>query len=183
MKGPNVKVGILADSHDNRESAGEILSVFVREKVGTILHLGDVCSPQILAPFRASGIPILGVFGNNDGDREGLQRASGNAFHRGPHRCELAGRKILLSHIFDELQGEIGERGKFDLILFGHTHRPLTMRVGRALVINPGEACGFMSGEATCAVIDLETMSARILTAGAQAGRGDIRAPDAAGGK
>jgi hypothetical protein len=176
-----MKVGILADSHDHRESAADALSVFLREGAGAILHLGDVCSPPVLEPFRACGIPLLGVFGNNDVDHAGLQAVSGNGFHRGPFVLEIGGRKVLMSHIFDELQGEIGEGGKFDLILFGHTHRPLTMRVGRALVINPGEACGFMSGRPTCAVIDLETMAARILTAAAEAGKGDVRAPGAAG--
>lgn len=176
-----MKLGVLADSHDNRDAVGDILSVFLRQRVETILHLGDVCAPSILEPYRASGIPILGVFGNNDTDRAGLQDVSGNRFHRGPHLCEIGGRRILMAHIFDELQGEIGEGGKFDLILFGHTHRPLTMRVGRALVINPGEACGFMSGRPTCAVIDLETMSARILDSIADNGNGEIGAPGAAG--
>lgn len=176
-----MKAGILADSHDNRESAAEILSLFLRERVGAILHLGDVCAPPTLTPLCAGGIPILGVFGNNDVDRAGLQKISGNRFHRGPHICEIAGRKILMSHIFDELQGEIGEGGKFDLILFGHTHRPLTMRVGRALVINPGEACGFMSGRSTCAVIDLETMAARILDVSGRDAAGEVRTPGAAG--
>ena len=67
-----------------------------------------------------------------------------------------------MAHSFDELQEEIGEGGKFDLILFGHTHRPLTMRIGRALIMNPGEACGFLSGKPTCAVIDLDTMEGSI---------------------
>jgi putative phosphoesterase len=84
-----------------------------------------------------------------------------------------------MSHSFDELQGEIGDGGKFDLVLFGHTHRPLTMHVGRALVINPGEACGFMSGKATCAVIDLDAMSACIVDAAADADDGDVGAPGA----
>jgi putative phosphoesterase len=178
-----VKVGILSDSHDRRDSASDILNVFLREGVEAILHLGDVCSPAVLTPFRACGIPLLGVFGNNDADRKGLRAVSGNRFHPGPHHCEIGGRKILMAHTFDELQGEIGEGGKFDLILFGHTHRPLTMRVGRALVINPGEACGFMSGLATCAVIDLEAMEARILSAAADAGERGGRAPGAAGGR
>jgi putative phosphoesterase len=176
-----VKVGILSDSHDNLGSAADVLSVFLREGAEAILHLGDVCSPHVLEPFRSCGVPLVGVFGNNDADRAGLQAASGNRFQRGPHICEIGGRRILMSHSFDELQGEIGDGGKFDLILFGHTHRPLTMRVGRALVINPGEACGFMSGRATCAVIDLETMAAGIIDAAADDGKGDARAPGAAG--
>jgi putative phosphoesterase len=160
-----MRIGILSDSHDNRSIAGDALSLFLRERVGAVLHLGDVCSPSVLDPFRASAVPILGVFGNNDADRQGMQAVSGNGFERGPRVLDLAGRKILMSHTFDELQGRI-VRGMFDLILFGHTHRPLTMRAGRAVVINPGEACGFTSGRSTCAVVDLETMDARILDIG-----------------
>lgn len=163
-----MKVGVLADTHDSRESADEALRLFVREGVEAILHLGDVCSPHTLASLCASGIPLVGVFGNNDGDRWGLQAATGSAFHAGPHMPVVGGRRILMAHSFDGLQGEIGEGGRFDLILFGHTHRPLTMRVGKALVLNPGEACGFVYGRSTCALVDLDSMEARILELGAQ---------------
>ena len=158
-----MKVGILSDSHDKRGSASEALTLFLREGVATVLHLGDVCSPAVLEPFREVSIPILGVFGNNDFDRHGLQSVSANGFHRGPRILDIGGRKVLMSHAFDELHGEMGEKGKFDLVLFGHTHRPLTMRIGKAIVINPGEACGSVSGKPTCAVVELDTMEARIL--------------------
>jgi putative phosphoesterase len=158
-----VKAGILSDTHDQRAFAEDALALFLREGVGVILHLGDVCRPDAIVAFRDCGIPLIGVFGNNDYDKEGLQAVSGNSFHQGPHMPEIDGRKVLMSHSFDELQEEIGEGGKFDLILFGHTHRPLEMRMGRALIVNPGEGCGFLSGRPTCAVIDLATMEVRIL--------------------
>jgi putative phosphoesterase len=157
-----MKAGILSDSHDQRSLAEDALALFREEGVGVIVHLGDVCLPETLLAFRACGIPLIGVYGNNDYDREGLQAVSGDAFHPGPHTQEIHGRKVLMAHSFDELQEEIGEGGKFDLVLFGHTHRPLTMRIGRALIMNPGEACGFLSGKPTCAVIDLDTMEGSI---------------------
>lgn len=179
-----MKVGILSDSHDKRNSASRALALFLCEGVSTVLHLGDVCSPAVLEPFREASIPILGVFGNNDFDRHGLQSVSANGFHRGPRILEIGGRKILMSHAFDELHGEIGEKGRFDLVLFGHTHRSLTMRIGKAVVINPGEACGFMSGRPTCAVADLGTMEVRILSLdGNEAGgSGDSASGAASGG-
>ena len=157
-----MKAGILSDSHDERDLAERGLSLFRGEGVEVIVHLGDVCRPATILAFRESGIPLVGVFGNNDSDREGLQAATANAFRPGPHSVEIGGRRVLMAHSFDELQEEIGEGGKYDLILFGHTHRPLTMRIGRALILNPGEACGFLSGKPTCAVVDLETMEAAI---------------------
>ncbi|HEX9191814.1 MAG TPA: metallophosphoesterase [Candidatus Deferrimicrobiaceae bacterium] len=158
-----MKAGILSDSHDHAAAVASALERFRAEGVGVILHLGDVCAPSVLAGYRESGIPFLAVFGNNDDDRDGLQDATGGAFRQGPRIEEVAGRKVLMAHTFEELQPELSERGRFDLVLFGHTHRPLTMRVGRALVLNPGESCGFLRGKHTCAIVDLETMEPRIV--------------------
>jgi len=158
-----VKAGILSDSHDHAAAVASALVRFRAEGVGVILHLGDVCTPSVLAGYRESGIPFLAVFGNNDYDRDGLQEASGGAFRQGPRIEEVAGRKVLMAHTFEELQPELSGRGRFDLVLFGHTHRPLTMRVGKALVLNPGESCGFLRGKHTCAIVDLETMEPLLL--------------------
>ena len=158
-----VKVGILSDSHDHRGAAEGALLLFRAEGVGMVLHLGDVCSPAVLAGYGDPVIPFLGVFGNNDSDRDGLQEATGGAFRQGPHIETVDGRKILLAHSYDQLQRELSGQGRFDLVLFGHTHRPLTMRVGKALVVNPGESCGLLRGKGTCAIVDLATMEPRIV--------------------
>lgn len=158
-----MRVGILSDSHDKLGSSEDALALFLREEVGAILHLGDVCTPRILEPFKKTDLPMFGVFGNNDYDRFGLQKISTNGFCRGPRIVEVSGRKILMAHKFDDLQEDLNDGGRFDLVLFGHTHRPLTMRMGKIMVINPGEACGSMTGRPTCAVVDLATMDARIL--------------------
>ncbi len=158
-----MKAGILSDTHDCRASAERALELFLAEGVGVIVHLGDVCAGFTLGAYRGCGVPLVGVFGNNDGDRRGIELASGGSFFAGPHKADLDGRRVVMSHTFDALQADIAERGRYDLVLFGHTHRPLAMKVGGALIVNPGESCGYMSGRATCAVVDLETLEARIL--------------------
>ncbi len=158
-----MKAGILSDSHDRLEAAEAVLALFRSEKVDIVLHLGDVCSPRILSGFRESGIPLIGVFGNNDYDRAGLQEATGGAFREGPSAQTLGERSVLMAHSFRELQPELDDRGCFDLVLFGHTHRSMTMKVGKTLVLNPGESCGLTQGKATCAIVDLETMEARVM--------------------
>ncbi|OGP20100.1 MAG: hypothetical protein A2Z26_07005 [Deltaproteobacteria bacterium RBG_16_66_15] len=157
-----MKVGILSDSHDHRPAAEGALLLFRAEGVGRIIHLGDVCSPAVLQGYDDPAIPLLGVFGNND-DRDGLQEATGGAFRQGPCIETVEGRTILLAHSYDQLQGELNGQGRFDLVLFGHTHRPLTMHVGKALVLNPGESCGLLKGKYTCAIVDLATMEPRIV--------------------
>lgn len=158
-----MKAGILSDSHDHRAAVAAALALFRAEGVAIILHLGDVCAPSVLSGYRESGIPLVAVFGNNDDDRNGLQDATGGAFRQGPRIETVGGRRILMAHTYGELQPELGERGRFDLVLFGHTHRPLTMHVGRALVLNPGESCGLLRGKHTCAIVDLEAMEPRIV--------------------
>ncbi len=166
-----MKAGILSDTHDCRGIAERALEMFLAEGVGVIVHLGDVCAGFTLRPFRGCGVPLVGVFGNNDGDRRGIEVASGGAFFTGPHEAALDGRRVLMSHAFDDVQDVIGARGQFDLILFGHTHRPLTMTIGSALVVNPGESCGYLTGRPTCAVVDLDSLDARVLDIPVQPGR------------
>jgi putative phosphoesterase len=158
-----VKVGIISDSHDHRGAAASALRLFRAEGVGMVLHLGDVCSPIVLAGYADPSTPFLGVFGNNDSDRDGLQKATGGAFRLGPRIETVDARTILFAHSYDQLQGELSGQGRFDLVLFGHTHRPLTMRVGKALVLNPGESCGLVRGKHTCAIVDLATMEPQIV--------------------
>jgi putative phosphoesterase len=158
-----VKVGILSDSHDHRAAAAGALLLFRAEGVGMVFHLGDVCSPAVLDGYDDPSIPFLGVFGNNDYDRDGLQEATGGAFRQGPRIETVDGRRILLAHSYDQLRGKLSMEGRFDLVLFGHTHRPLTMRVGKALVVNPGESCGLMRWKNTCAIVDLATMEPWIM--------------------
>lgn len=128
-----------------------------------VFHLGDVCSPDVLAGYDDPAIPLRGVFGNNDHDRDGLQEATHGAFRQGPHIETVDGRRIVLAHSYDQLQGKLSGQEQFDLVLFGHTHRPLTMRVGKTIVVNPGESCGFVRGKNTCGIVDLDTMEPRIL--------------------
>ena len=71
-----MKVGILSDSHDHRDAAEGALLLFRAEGVGMVFHLGDVCSPAVLAAYGDPGIPLRGVFGNNDSDRDGRKIAA-----------------------------------------------------------------------------------------------------------
>jgi len=162
-EGVSVKVGLLSDTHDDRAAAEGALLVFRTEDVGAVFHLGDICQPSVLAGYRDPAIHLFGVFGNNDTDRDGLQEATGGAFRQGPRIETVDGRKILFAHSYDQLKGEIDGQGRFDLVLFGHTHRPLTMQVGKAVVVNPGESCGLTRGKKTCAIVDLATMEPRIV--------------------
>jgi putative phosphoesterase len=51
----------------------------------------------------------------------------------------------------------IAEETQADVIILGHTHRPMNVRFGHLQIINPGSVCGeWIGGSGTCGVLDLE---------------------------
>jgi uncharacterized protein len=52
--------------------------------------------------------------------------------------------------------------GYYDVIVYGHTHRSEISRRGKTLVVNPGEGGGWITGQATAALLDTGTMEARL---------------------
>jgi len=51
----------------------------------------------------------------------------------------------------------------YDVIVHGHTHEAKIYRKGKTLVINPGEACGYLSEKPTIAILDTQTMDAKTI--------------------
>lgn len=159
-----MRIGILADTHDNLVNIRKFLTLFRERGVELVLHAGDFVSPFTAEPFKEAGFKIIGVFGNNDGDKLYLMeryRGVGELF-LGPHELELAGRKILLTHEPRALEALVSS-GRYDLVVYGHTHRA-ELREGRPLVVNPGEAGGWLTGRATCVLVDLSSLRAELLS-------------------
>jgi putative phosphoesterase len=133
-------IGVLSDTHDRRAAAAWALDELRRRGVTTVLHCGDVESPEMLELFR--GLDAHLVFGNCDGDREGLRAAAAavGATHHGDWGClELAGRRLAFLHGDDGgLQRDLEASGRFDYLFHGHTHRAADRQAGPTRVINPG---------------------------------------------
>jgi putative phosphoesterase len=154
-----VKIGIMADTHDRVPAISDLLERFAGKGVSMVMHAGDYCSPFSLAPFHQRGMALLGVFGRNDGDRETLAayaaRGMGTEIYESPHSFEVGGKRILLVH---EL-GEVNPRSieSHDFVIHGSSHLQSEKRAGTTLVINPGEACGWIHGKCTAAILDTDT--------------------------
>ncbi len=156
-------IGVISDTHDNLFNLRKVLEIFRARGVELVLHAGDFVSPFTAGPFREAGLRLIGVFGNNDGDKLYLrERFQGiGELHHGPHELELSGRRILLMHEPRALEALVAS-GRYDLVVYGHTHRP-EVRAGPPLVVNPGELGGWLTGRATYALVDLGALRAEIL--------------------
>ena len=115
----------------------------------------DLVSPFVSIPLRELNIEFTAVFGNNDGERLGLSNVFRGKIHRPPYPLELGGKNVLLMHEPDNLD-LLSASGRFDAIVYGHTHEA-DIRTGKTIVVNPGEACGWLKGRRTIAVWDLDS--------------------------
>ncbi|MFA7237940.1 MAG: metallophosphoesterase [Phycisphaeraceae bacterium] len=166
-----MNIGILSDSHDRLPALARAIELLVEQRVEAILHAGDFIAPfaakLLLPPSVPASIPVYCCYGNNDGERAGLKKVLPQVVD-GPVRLTLGPRKrvIVMHHFIDWLKDE-DFRGA-DVIVTGHTHEivntPGTLSDGKsALFLNPGECCGWLTGRCTCAVLDTDSLTARII--------------------
>jgi len=160
-------VGLIADTHDRLKMVDKAIETLNEQEVKLVLHAGDYVAPFVIPRFKELNAKLVGVFGNNDGDRELLKKKFsdlGLEIHGGFAELNVDGLKIALLHGHEEelLNALINSEG-FDVIVHGHTHKAEVYRKGKTLIVNPGEACGYLSGKPTSALLDTDERNVRIL--------------------
>ena len=143
------RVGLISDTHMPERCAAFPASIFdVLQGVDLLLHAGDLGELWVLDHLSAIA-PVVAVHGNDE--TQGAQRAL-------PYQqlISVAQQRILLwhSHYPDPAedkanrggpwhrmltrQAERGQKLGANVVVFGHTHVPLTHQYNGILLINPG---------------------------------------------
>ena len=198
-----MKVGIIADSHDNLPMIRKALAAFRSQGAECVIHAGDFIAPFAVKELLQFPGPVYGVFGNNDGEKEGISKIWPE-IAVGPSVFEMDGKRILVAHRKDDANED--EIKKADVFIYAHSHKPeITRRptadpsdaalrpetpqgrgkrppwpgrqgakhsrrpiraarmVRSTVLINPGGCGGWLSGRSTVALLDLETLDAKII--------------------
>ncbi len=157
-------IGIISDTHDDWKAIAAAGKKFREAGVELVIHAGDWTSPFSMLKLRRAvgpGVRIATVFGNNDGDRYlfALRSAKAEVEILGEAGVvEADGLKIGIYHGTSPILVEaMAKSGLFDVVIYGHTHKPHVERHNGVLVINPGEACGCASERKTAALLNTET--------------------------
>lgn len=123
-------VGLISDTHGLlRPGVHAALT-----GVELILHSGDVGGSGILDELRLIA-PVKAVFGNTDPpDDPDLT---------GEIDVAIEGIRVHVSHgheVGSPTPAKLAARYDADVVVFGHTHRPVVSRLGNQLFVNPGAA-------------------------------------------
>ncbi|HUK22717.1 MAG TPA: metallophosphoesterase family protein [Gemmatimonadales bacterium] len=133
-----MRLGVISDTHGFLRP--EVFAVF--EEVDHILHAGDIGAWDVMLALEALA-PVTAVWGN--GDPPDIQA-------RVPPvaALQLDGFDIVVTHGHDLPDGQGGSPTparlvaafpRAEIIVYGHTHRPLLELVNRTVtVMNPGGA-------------------------------------------
>lgn len=159
-------IGVMSDSHDNLPMIRAGLKRLEAEGAEVLLHAGDFISPFAVRALMEFPHRVVGVFGNNDGEKRGITRIWAEVCDP-PRVLRLADRDVLMVH--DRAKPVPQGPAEADILIHGHTHEPEVKKVkqGHAvLCVNPGECGGWLSGVSTVAVIDTERLEARIIEIG-----------------
>ena len=168
-----MKVGIISDTHDKLDAISEAVAMFNDEGIELLIHAGDYISPFTSQPFKKLKAPLVGVFGNNDGDKLLLKKfyktEGVGELYEDPYEFEHATKKIIVTHK-PQIVEPLAASGRYDAVIFGHTHKAVieqypgrTKDRAKTWIINPGECCGYLTARKTVALLDLELDEAKLV--------------------
>ncbi len=128
MNSKSYLVGVISDTHGLlRPEVDKYL-----EGSDVIVHAGDIGSVEIISKLKKIA-PVKAIRGNVDKEKW---------FDEFPETLEfmVGDKKIFVIHNIKEIDFNLKEK-KFDIIINGHSHKPVIKKENGVLYLNPGSAC------------------------------------------
>ena len=127
-----MKILIVSDTHRKHENLIKVLDQV--RPLDLMVHLGDAEGEEACIAELA-GCPLEIVAGNNDFFSDLLREKE---IRIGKYRVLLThGHYYYVNTGIADIQKEAAAR-RFDIVMFGHTHRPLLDRGRGIITLNPG---------------------------------------------
>lgn len=139
-----MRIAIISDIHDNIPNLEKCLNWCNQEQIGTIICCGDVTNAEtidFLATHFKGMIHLL--MGNADNYDEAIINRYGNIkfYDRKGGKLAINGKKIGFCHEPYHIK-HLFHQAKFDMVFYGHTHKPWESEEHGVRLINPGTLGG-----------------------------------------
>ncbi|MBI5037427.1 MAG: YfcE family phosphodiesterase [Candidatus Kerfeldbacteria bacterium] len=145
-----MKLAIISDTHDNWANIDKVLAYLKNEKAEAMIHCGDVCAPITMVRIaEAFPGPIYLSLGNVDGDpfRMLTKIQDGSAknvtIYQEIGEFTLDNKKIAINH-YPDIAKKLAQSGEYDLVFYGHNHKPWEETIGSTRMINPGNVANMV---------------------------------------
>lgn len=126
------KILIVSDTHRKNDNYLEVLQM--EGKLDMVIHLGDVEGSEYTIQ-EAAGCPVEMVSGNNDFFSN---FSSEKTLQIGKYRVMIThGHRYYIGMGNEMLKSEAIARG-VDIVMYGHTHRPVVEISSSLIALNPG---------------------------------------------
>jgi putative phosphoesterase len=139
-----MNIGIISDTHDDLSTLRNVIDSFNERRVDCVIHAGDYVFPGVVKQFKDLNGKLVGVLGNNDGEKFGLLRnfqEIGGELLGEFGDLRLDGLRIAIYHgTSDKITEALITSQLYDLVIYGHTHKKRDDKIQNTLVLNPG--CG-----------------------------------------
>jgi putative phosphoesterase len=122
-----IRIGLISDTHGLLRPEARV----ALKGVDRIIHAGDICKAEVLEQL-AQIAPVIAVRGNND---KGAWAESLNE----AETMDAGGVKIHVIHDLHEL-GPEPEASGIQVVISGHSHKPVIRMERGVLYVNPGSA-------------------------------------------
>ncbi|MBL7155980.1 MAG: metallophosphoesterase [Candidatus Pacebacteria bacterium] len=156
-----MRIAIISDTHDNLPNFKKAIDLIKKEQIKTVIHCGDMGRPDTLRQIlKGFSNKFFLVFGNVETDYFYEEEVICKEF---PNlkifpeigEIEINNKKIAFCHV-PKLAKVLAQTGKYNIVFYGHTHKPWEEKIGECRLVNPGNLSG-IHYQSTFAVFDTKT--------------------------
>lgn len=143
-----MRIAIISDTHDNLENLKKAIDLIKKEGVEIIIHCGDIFEPGTIIE-ALKGFSGKAHFVLSNADEDYFKKMEQDYFKDFPSlkiwkkfgEIEIDKKKIAFSHSPKTALGLAFSR-KYDIVFYGHLHKPWEVRIKKTKLVNPGNVAG-----------------------------------------
>jgi len=161
-----MKIGIISDTHDNLPNLKKAVDFFKKEGVKAVFHCGDIFKPETIKQgfvdypgeiYLVLSKPDEFYFQKLEKEKRFFDKLYSVKIWKGIGKTQIESLNIAFCHVPQKaLKLSLSQR--YDLIFFGHTHKPWKIKMRKSLLVNPGNLAGIIF-KASFALYNTETKS------------------------